>query len=345
MPPNNSIINNTTGAKPRARTKKTHTTLPMVIDPALLPQVGQLLDRILGILPRLLHQLLHPSLHQIYKLLPANTFWPSPRRVQTPATVYFIRENGRPIDCVVWIQQNVQLLWNNGAFGKGILSRSNPTWLLRQIRRSTDRIDDGSTVVFPEDRTRQRRQLRPFARDPGVSVDDQSDPDPEIEPVQLSPCETLFLHQTQVLVPIDSVTKLAVPFTDLWTAFAATDEHLGIKYAAYFYYRARGWAVRSGIKFGSDFLLYNGGPEFSHSVYSVVVRQRHQEVGGEDELQGLKDTWQYLFALNRVATQAKKILVVCYVDPPVDESKITDPSQYTVEELVVTRFNPNAKKE
>ena len=31
----------------------------------------------------------------------------------------------------------------------------------------------------------------------------------------------------------------------------------------------KGWVVRDGTKFGSDFLLYKHGPPFFHASYSV----------------------------------------------------------------------------
>ncbi|KAJ2878561.1 tRNA splicing endonuclease subunit sen2, partial [Coemansia asiatica] len=249
-----------------------------------------------------------------------------------------------------------RVLWDNGSFGKGILSRSNPTWLQRYLQ-SNGCSDSTKQAVFPEDLTRLRRQRRTAAgtnnRQDGTLEPTDLQPEiveyqqsVEMEPVQLSPCEALFLVYSGVLDPRDLATQLPVSFDDLWSVFSLADCSLNIKYAAYYYYRARGWAVRSGVKFGSDFLLYNRGPSFSHSIYSVVVRQRHQPDIQDQMPHGcseLDDSWQYLFALNRVSVQVKKTLVVCFVDPPVETEKISDPSQYTIEELVISRFNPNAK--
>ncbi|KAJ3156381.1 hypothetical protein HDU89_004163 [Geranomyces variabilis] len=43
------------------------------------------------------------------------------------------------------------------------------------------------------------------------------------------------------------------------------DHEFAVKYAAYHYYRSRGWVVKSGIKFGSEYVLYKRGPIFRHS--------------------------------------------------------------------------------
>ncbi|KAJ2842059.1 tRNA splicing endonuclease subunit sen2, partial [Coemansia erecta] len=250
-------------------------------------------------------------------------------------------------------------LWCGGAFGKGILSRSDATWIHRYQR---DRSSNG-TAMYLEDITLKRRQDRQRTEDIRSikDVDVSQEELPLMEPFQLSPYEALFLSDLGCLVATDATSGLQYTYGDLWrTLHAASNDEFELKYAAYYYYRAKGWAVRSGIKFGSDFLLYkSGGPSKSHSQYSVIVRRF--DSGGDSEanseansgvassMQGaLGETWQYMFALSRVTAQAQKSLLVCYVDPPNDGMRghvkaAPDLHLFGVQEIMVQRFNPNKK--
>jgi tRNA-splicing endonuclease subunit Sen2 len=67
--------------------------------------------------------------------------------------------------------------------------------------------------------------------------------------------------------------------------------------------RARGWAVQSGLNYGTDFLLYRTSPETEHAPYAVVVRPDPCP----------EFVWREAIALNRVAATAKKQLVVAFV--------------------------------
>ena len=74
----------------------------------------------------------------------------------------------------------------------------------------------------------------------------------------------------------------------LWTRCvrlaADQNECFATKYAAYFYFRSKGFIVKSGTKFGSDFVLYSRNPMFVHSCYSVLLLKRP----ADDERQALK---------------------------------------------------------
>jgi tRNA-splicing endonuclease subunit Sen2 len=147
----------------------------------------------------------------------------------------------------------------------------------------------------------------------------------------------------------------------------APDDQFLLNYAAYHHFRSLGWVVRPGIKFGVDYLLYNRGPAFSHAEFAVLVipaythrfwntpggrlRRRIQEEEG-----GAKDWW-WLHAVNRVQSQVKKTLVLCYVDVPspleVDFDFVEGGEvdigflmrSYRVREFVVRRWVPNRTRD
>ena len=77
--------------------------------------------------------------------------------------------------------------------------------------------------------------------------------------------------------PTRDLTK-SLSLTSLWTRciqLAETrDECFITKYAAYFYFRSKGFVVKNGTKFGSDFVLYTRNPMYVHSNYSVLLIKR-----------------------------------------------------------------------
>ena len=43
------------------------------------------------------------------------------------------------------------------------------------------------------------------------------------------------------------------------------------QYAAFQFYRGKGWMPRSGLQYGAHFVLYRRHPALCHSDYAVVV--------------------------------------------------------------------------
>ncbi|KAJ2387478.1 tRNA splicing endonuclease subunit sen2, partial [Coemansia sp. RSA 2611] len=329
----------------RTRNKKHVSMLPMVAQPAILPRIGWLIDKCGGMLLKstIYRQLaaIVSRLHSItsklglwclpdivrlrahaclasaargintlwYRATPKNLLWPTLAPAQIKATVHVIRDDttGAPIDCCIWIDRGWETLWQNGSFGKGILSRSDPTWLGRYQRAVGEQADGGQQYI--EEITARRRELRRERTSDPEHLESMRDLDvagaqADMEPVQLSPFEALFLSELQSLTVHDDTHIYS--HAELYGVLSAGQPDFALKYAAYFYYRAKGWAVRSGIKFGTDFLLYAKGPAHSHSKYAVMVRRRDSEA----------ESWQFMFAQSRVCSQVRKALVVCYVDPP-----------------------------
>lgn len=103
----------------------------------------------------------------------------------------------------------------------------------------------------------------------------------------------------------------------LWTCFCEIYEqnnhiHFAVKYAAYHYFRSKGWVVRNGFKFGTDCLLYKEGPPFSHALYSVIITYKIDD----EEPETSKFKWNEISALTRVTKNARKQLIHCIVTIP-----------------------------
>lgn len=137
---------------------------------------------------------------------------------------------------------------------------------------------------------------------------------------------------------------------------ASPDDPFMVSYAVYHHYRSLGWVVRSGIKFSTDYLLYNRGPAFSHADFAVVIVPSYSDpywTTGDDKNHQSKDWW-WLHGVNRVQAQVRKQLVLCYVDIPrplKEEEKGKDVdiglllSRYKIRDINVRRWTPNRSRD
>lgn len=98
---------------------------------------------------------------------------------------------------------------------------------------------------------------------------------------------------------------------DMWDKFSRVDEQFRHVYAVYHHFRSKGWVVRSGCKFGADFLLYKDGPPFYHASYSVRIRHFAVNDGKPTRIKNEKYLdWKDLIGLNRVTESASKELLL-----------------------------------
>ncbi|KAK5081094.1 tRNA splicing endonuclease subunit sen2 [Exophiala xenobiotica] len=130
------------------------------------------------------------------------------------------------------------------------------------------------------------------------------------------------------------------------------DDPFMVSYAVYHHYRSMGWVVRSGVKFGVDYLLYNRGPAFSHAEFAVTVLPNYT-----DGPKGKGKSWWWLHGVNRVQAQVHKSLILCYVDIPSREA-LKDVagddgsvhigqmfSKYKVRDVNLRRWTPNRSRD
>lgn len=140
------------------------------------------------------------------------------------------------------------------------------------------------------------------------------------------------------------------------------DNRFLLNYVVYHHFRSLGWVVRPGVKFAVDYLLYNRGPVFSHAEFGVLIMPSYTDPywstdkgRGERRVKGEKDWW-WLHCVNRVQSQVRKTLVLCYVDvpPPLVASEGVDGEvvgvkellgRYKVREFVVRRWLANRSRD
>ncbi|KUO42037.1 MAG: hypothetical protein APZ16_03595 [Candidatus Hadarchaeum yellowstonense] len=128
--------------------------------------------------------------------------------------------------------------------------------------------------------------------------------------LQLAPVEALYLMETGKIIVTNSEGK-KLSFKALAEKFLETDPELMLKYAAYADLRSRGYIVKTGLKFGAHFRVYDRGekPGEAHSKFLVHAIP-----------EGVKMTPTELARAVRLAHSVRKKIFWAVVD---DEGDIT----------------------
>lgn len=175
-------------------------------------------------------------------------------------------------------------------------------------------------------------------RRPDEEEEDEDDGEGEPNPLVLDHCEAFFLsYALGCLVVSDAGEELDLDA--MWERFRAADPRFPALYRTYHHFRAKGWVVKRGIKFGADFLLYKHGPPFFHASYSVRVQR---EGGGREAAMSAN----FLAAINRVTETAAKELILARVAED-EEDKLISPEclkLMVVKEILVRRWVPSQER-
>ena len=128
--------------------------------------------------------------------------------------------------------------------------------------------------------------------------------------VQLGALEALYLLEKGRLDLLDGRNKPVNP--DAFAGRCARKgPHFWIRYAVFRDIRDRGYVIKTALKFGADFRVYDRGAKPGEEHAKWVVFPVHET----DAL-----TWQEFAAKNRVAHSTKKKLLVGVVDDEGDVS-------------------------
>ena len=325
------------------------------------------------------------------------------------------------------------VLWENGFFGKGSLSRSEPSWLEREYRKRgvlaketseevtrkrraerqefkrerawkektaieetlrkerangkiepptdvKDAVRDEESQVPTRSKTQETFSPEADAETPVSAIESQpgtgQTPDfdlatiPNQEHLQLNMEEALFLSSALgVLKVYFTATGRVTRSSELLSLFIAhstfpakpissseqlmPDNRFLVSYVAYHHFRSLGWVVRPGIKFAVDLLLYNRGPVFAHAEFAVIVLPDFSHEYWKDTERASGKPWHWLHMVNRVQSQVRKTLILCYVEiPPPRQAETPDNvalgsllRRYRVREIVLKRWIPNRSRD
>jgi tRNA-intron endonuclease len=107
-------------------------------------------------------------------------------------------------------------------------------------------------------------------------------PKPEQEfkaPLVLDLMEALYLLDRKIIRVVDAGTSKAVSRSMLLSLANRTYKQFNLGYCAYENLRAKGLIVTPGIRFGSDFAIYEHGPGIDHAPFIVTIRRQEETMG------------------------------------------------------------------
>uniref|UniRef100_A0AAG5D925 tRNA-intron lyase n=1 Tax=Anopheles atroparvus TaxID=41427 RepID=A0AAG5D925_ANOAO len=188
---------------------------------------------------------------------------------------------------------SIRELCLNGGFGQGMFSRAFPARLTcsrepgrKQKRKcpvsniNASRSDSGSNTSRLDDKTR-------------------------IEPLCLFLEEAFFLMHQLNMLKLKTIDDETISVEEAFNTFQRINKGFFAGYCAYLYLKSKNWIIKSGMKFGGDFVIYVKGPQFYHASYIVLVQEMYRgKQLGRHVMDGLD-----FQGFNRVAeTTAKDIL-------------------------------------
>ena len=237
----------------------------------------------------------------------------------------FIDCKGSPLICVS-SDEDARILWSLGWYGKGSLSRGKPM------------------CCFRKDPPKARSEAPSANQDSTSNTDGtQEDACGEVPPskkvkegelVLLTHPECFYLaflsKHDGVSVTVGGKTR-----ADCWNAFCGANPRFPLLMAAYVYFRGKGWAPRTGISHGVDFLLYKPLERHTHAEYSVIVT----DCKAEDF------SWARLLRTSRNMVSVAKALVVCRVSSGEVSTESPDCLDgVEIQTIVFSRWDPNKSR-
>ena len=122
--------------------------------------------------------------------------------------------------------------------------------------------------------------------------------------VHLSLIEALYLMEKKKLIVYDSKNK-QIDFETLLKKSQKVEPNFWVRYCVYKDIRNRGYIIKTALKFGADFRIYDRGVKPGEDHARWVVFPVHE---------GSSLTWYEFSAKNRVAHSTKKRLLIGCVD-------------------------------
>ncbi len=122
--------------------------------------------------------------------------------------------------------------------------------------------------------------------------------------VQLSLIEALYLLEKKRLLAYDSRNKL-IDYDSFLKKAQKSEPNFWVRYCVYKDIRNRGYIIKTALKFGADFRIYDRGVKPGEDHARWVVFPVHE---------GSTLTWYDFAAKNRVAHSTKKRLLIGILD-------------------------------
>jgi len=105
-------------------------------------------------------------------------------------------------------------------------------------------------------------------------------PDQEFKaPLVLDLMEAMYLLDKRIIQVVNVKTSKPVSRAMLLALANKTYKQFNLGYSAYENLRAKGLIVTPGIRFGSDFAIYEHGPGIDHAPFIVTVKKEEETMG------------------------------------------------------------------
>lgn len=98
-------------------------------------------------------------------------------------------------------------------------------------------------------------------------------------PLMLDLMEGLYLLDRKIIKVIDVKTSKTVGRSKLLSLAKKMYKQFELGYASYENLREKGLIVTPGIRFGSDFAIYEHGPGIDHAPFIVTVKREEETMG------------------------------------------------------------------
>jgi len=161
-------------------------------------------------------------------------------------------------------------------------------------------------IVFDHDEARRLYALGFYGKPLGVAKPRGSDFD---APLELGLVEAVYLAEKGLLV-VEDIWGRKLGVDDIKRYAASVLEGFDLVYTVYRDLRDKGYVVRSGLKFGAAFAVYEKGPGLEHAPYLVHV------VPYNERIEPLE-----IVRAGRLSHSVRKYFVIALVESPGSEVK------------------------
>ena len=123
----------------------------------------------------------------------------------------------------------------------------------------------------------------------------------------MTPYEALYLLGIRRISVVSISSSQAISFDELYKNFESKNARFSSLWQVYRRLREAGWIVRSGLNYGTDYVLYRTSPDEEHAEYAVLVLA----LGLPEDSQ---ISWRRVLGINRSCAGARKRLLIATVD-------------------------------
>lgn len=194
------------------------------------------------------------------------------------------------------------------------------------------------------DATQTDLLLRSCFGDPVITAEKDNNNNNNKQWFKLSMEEAFYLFYVLNCIEIVAEDKTKKNGEQLWKYMSSRgQQNFPYSFKAYSHLRLKNWVVKSGSRYGVDFVAYRHHPRLVHSEYAVLVLS-----GNDDEQQSndrLRVWSDYECTLRLCGSVAKTLLVLHIQKHGKNSESPSSLDSFYVYEQTITRWNPQQSRE